>query len=252
MNSYLKEILETGVAASPSGEKVPIRRASISRAEGEFIQSLILKHRPQQTLEVGMAYGVSSMFICDALAQVGGRQHTVIDYTEIDGYRSIGLSNVKAAGFDHLLEFFGLRSDEALPRLADDGRRIDFALIDGWHTFDYALVDFYYIDKMLNPGGIVALDDADWPAIRKLCRYIATNLNYSVILPPKTDLPLKLSAKRRFLDILLRLPTMGPFLRRVMREEMVNSDKALGLGGSMIAFRKEAEDSRRSDFHKDF
>jgi len=43
------------------------------------------------------------------------------------------------------------------------GERIDFAFIDGAHTFDHVLVDFFYIDRMLNVGGIVAFDDVGFP-----------------------------------------------------------------------------------------
>ena len=51
------------------------------------------------------------------------------------------------------------------------GERIDFAFIDGAHTFDHALVDFFYIDRMLNVGGIVAFDDLGFPCIEKVCRF---------------------------------------------------------------------------------
>jgi len=41
----------------------------------------------------------------------------------------------------------------ALPRLLANGCRADFAYIDGWHTFDHAMLDFWFIDKMMNIGG---------------------------------------------------------------------------------------------------
>ena len=52
------------------------------------------------------------------------------------------------------------------------GRRIQAAFIDGWHTFDHALIDFFYVNRMLDEGGIVMFDDANWPAITKLIRYV--------------------------------------------------------------------------------
>jgi len=36
------------------------------------------------------------------------------------------------------------------------GVKIDFAFVDGWHTFDYTLIDFFYIDKILRSGGLVS------------------------------------------------------------------------------------------------
>jgi hypothetical protein len=28
------------------------------------------------------------------------------------------------------------------------GVQVDFAFMDGWHTFDYTLLDFFYTDKL--------------------------------------------------------------------------------------------------------
>ena len=96
-------------------------------------------------------------------------------------WRGIGLANVLRAGYGHFTRLIEEPSYRALPELERSGQHIDFAFIDGWHTFDFGLVDFFYIDRMLNVGGVVAFDDANWPAIRKLCRFVNTNLSYSLL-----------------------------------------------------------------------
>jgi hypothetical protein len=48
-----------------------------------------------------------------------------------------------------VLRFYHAPSDEVLPRLCAQHERFDFAFIDGNHRFDYVLVDFFYIDKLL-------------------------------------------------------------------------------------------------------
>ena len=41
------------------------------------------------------------------------------------------------------------KSYEAMPELLKKGEEnYDFIFIDGWHTFDYTLVDFFYSDKL--------------------------------------------------------------------------------------------------------
>jgi hypothetical protein len=65
---------------------------------------------------------------------------------------------------------------------------IDFAFIDGARTFDYVLVDFFLIDKLLNPGGIVILNDFSYPSIRSVCRYVLSNLHYKCIGPHSREL----------------------------------------------------------------
>jgi hypothetical protein len=66
-----------------------------------------------------------------------------------------------------MIELHEAPSFQVLPKLQADGLRIDFAFIDGCHTFDYAMVDFFYIDKMLRVGGVVVFDDEYYPGYSK-------------------------------------------------------------------------------------
>jgi Methyltransferase domain len=59
---------------------------------------------------------------------------------------------------------------DASPGLLEEGIKPDFAFVDGMHTFDYAFTDFFFLDKMLKPGGVIIFDDLGYPSIRKLCR----------------------------------------------------------------------------------
>ena len=36
----------------------------------------------------------------------------------------------------------------ALPRLVEQGKRIQFCFIDGLHTFDYTMIDAFYADQV--------------------------------------------------------------------------------------------------------
>jgi predicted O-methyltransferase YrrM len=63
MNTILEEILTTGVAKTASGETVSIH-SHISREEGLFLQEIVKEIRASVSLEVGLAYGVSALFIC--------------------------------------------------------------------------------------------------------------------------------------------------------------------------------------------
>jgi methyltransferase family protein len=85
------------------------------------------------------------------------------------------------------------------------GVKIDLALIDGMHTFDYVLVDFFLTDKLMRPSGIIMMDDYSWPAIYKVCRYIAANLPYRFIGPLVEERP---SVRQR---IARRVASVYPF-----------------------------------------
>jgi predicted O-methyltransferase YrrM len=275
MNSVLAQVMATRSVIAADGATIAIN-SEVSAEEGAELQSLVRRCRAAVTLEIGLAYGISALFICEALAANGGRKHIVIDpyqlgvvttaftagpsHTARVGFDGLGLLNLERAGYKDLVEFHNEPSYRALGRLEAAGERIDFAFIDGWHTFDYVMVDFFLVDRLLNVGGIVVFDDTFYPAIRKVARYIATHRRYEPIEGFGVMRP---SLARRTLNVAarsLRLPglsRLGQFLRPDIREP----DAHIGLaGGNLIAFIKNAEDvlgdgssgSRRWDQHRDF
>ena len=175
MNSVLEDIFKTRRVPRRDGSSVPLEW-SISLAEGQAVQRIIRELKPRVTLEIGLAHGVSATFICEALKDVGGERHIVIDSAPVQGWNEVGLYTIERAGYSSLVEFHNEASHKVLPRLEMNGEHVGFALIDGWHTFDYALVDFFYVDRILDVGGVVMFDDARWyPAVRKVTRYVATH-----------------------------------------------------------------------------
>jgi predicted O-methyltransferase YrrM len=49
----------------------------VGREVGWFLHSLILAKRPARVLELGTSYGYSTLFLADAVTQVGGRLVTM-------------------------------------------------------------------------------------------------------------------------------------------------------------------------------
>jgi predicted O-methyltransferase YrrM len=275
MNSVLAQVIATRSVVAADGSTMPIN-SNVSEEEGAALQALVKGCGAAVTLEIGLAYGISALFICDALAANGGRKHIVIDpyqlgvrttafvagasHTARVGFDGLGLLNLERAGYTPLVEFHDEPSYRALGRLEAAGERIDFAFIDGWHTFDYVMVDFFLVDRLLKVGGVVVLDDTFYPAIRKVARYIAMHRRYE---PVEGFGLMRPSVARRTLNAAarsLRIPglrSLGQFLRPDIREP----DGHIGLpGGNLIAFTKTAEDvlgdgsggSRRWDQHHEF
>jgi predicted O-methyltransferase YrrM len=258
VNAILADLLATGRITRADGTTIPLH-SSTSREEGEALQRLIRAYRPQVTLEVGLAYGISALFICEALAEVGGRSHITVDPMQ-QAWENIGLRHLEQAGFSGLIEHHEAPSHCVLPALGTAGRRIDFAFIDGWHTFDYAMVDFFYIDRLLRPGGVLVLDDAwSYRAIRKLARYIVTHRRYR---PIDTGISAKVRPSLiRSLLAPLRAPTLKPRLAHLIQPAILTPDAALGLPAhDLVAFVKVGDDllgdgsagSRRWDQHVEF
>ena len=257
MNPVLEKILRTGNTTSASGEIIKVH-SQISEKQGESLHEIISEVRPKVSLEIGLAYGISSLYICEALAKVQAERHIIIDPYQHQWWKGIGILNLKEAGYEKMIEFHEAPSFRVLPKLEADGLRIDFAFIDGYHTFDYVMVDFFYIDKMLRVGGVVAFDDFCYPSIRKLCRYILTNLPYSVFQKPAPDASHKVTLKRW---LAFNLPIFSKEVRRIAKPEILEPNHKLGLRNrEYVAFRKEKEDvcgdgsngTRRWDDHHEF
>jgi cephalosporin hydroxylase len=257
MNPVLEKILRTGNTTSASGEIIKVH-SQISEKQGESLQEIISAVRPKVSLEIGLAYGIASLYICEALAKVQAERHIIIDPFQHQGWKGIGFLNLKQAGYEKMIEFHEAPSFQVLPKLEADGLRIDFAFIDGWHTFDYVMVDFFYIDKMLRVGGVLVFDDLCYASIRKLCRYILTNLPYSVFQKPAPAASHKVTLKRW---LAFNLSVFSKEVRRIAKPEILEPDHKLGLRDqAYVALKKEKEDvcgngsngTRRWDDHHEF
>ncbi len=249
MNTILNEILKTGMVSSVNGELQKIN-SHIPPQQGEFLQEIILDLKPKITLEVGLAYGISALFICEKIQSIPDSYHIIIDPYQLTDWKGIGINNLKKAGYEGIIKFYNQISALALPHIVEEGIKIDFAFIDGMHTFDHTLVDFFYIDQLLNVGGIVVLDDTDLPSIRKVCRFIATNRRYS-IFRCLGNVDSQLSLEQQLLKFQAYTCEID---MEILKPEIVQPDFELGLfpGTRCIAFKKEAEDTRAWNFHQEF
>jgi predicted O-methyltransferase YrrM len=243
--SVIEEIAQQ--QAVYDGEKWVPLHSHVSTSDGAFLQRLIGDIDAASTLEVGMAYGLSTLFICGALLPKGARAHHIaIDPFQTQDWQGIGLANVRRANCAHLVEFHEERSEFVLPRLAAEGRQLDFAFIDGWHNFEQALVEFYYLDRMLRVGGIVAFDDSDWPSINKVLRYLVRLPGYRVHPAPAAGGPPTALGKLRSV---LSNTGIG---QRVLHPTFRQRNWDLGLTGRCVALKKVAVDERPMTWFADF
>jgi hypothetical protein len=78
MHPVLAEILRSREVKTSDGQLCQLH-SNIDEVEGKFIQDIIRELRPKCSIEIGCACGVSSLFICEALADIGAERHIVID-----------------------------------------------------------------------------------------------------------------------------------------------------------------------------
>lgn len=177
----LKRILETGKVQDGDGKDVDASGA-IAPVLAAALNGAVKRFRPKTALEVGMANGVGSLSILSALDEIGDEGRLIsVDPNQTAHWRGVGLLNVRRAGFSGRHTLREQMDYFALPALLTEGQRIQFAYIDGWHTFDYTLLDFFYVDKMLDVGGVVAFNDCGYRAVNRVLRFVRTHRRYQPV-----------------------------------------------------------------------
>jgi len=165
----------SSIYASPELQTVD---SGISLGHASALYEFVKKKKPKVILEVGMANGISSVAMLQALSENGSGQLISIDPYQNSDWGGNGLKLINECGYAGIHRLIEEPDYLSLPRLLEAKNKIDFAYIDGWHTFDYTLVDFWYIDKMLNVNGTVAFNDCGMRAVAKVIKFLQSHRNY--------------------------------------------------------------------------
>lgn len=175
INPVLDDIYASGTVRDAVGNERPAFPTSLSHADGKTLYDLVRNENVQRSLEIGMALGVSSLFILQALRENGGVRHIAIDPFQREWFNNIGPLNVERAGFGDLFRFLPESSHTGLARLIGEGAHFDFIFIDGNHRFEHTLVDFFLSERLLRTGGHVMLHDPWLRSVRKAAAFILRN-----------------------------------------------------------------------------
>lgn len=244
MHKLLEEIFITYKYKKANGEEVRIH-SETGKEQCEFLQKILRDNNFTNSLEIGFAFGLSTLAIVEEVSRKGGK-HIVIDKYEVSDWGSVGLDLIREAGFERNIEFHENFCYEVLPKLKEQGVKVDFAYIDSTKQFDWLLVDFFYIDKILKVNGIIVFDDVTFPGIRKLLRYISQFPSYQVYETYPSNY--YNSYKEKLFSFLSKLP----LLKKLLKESILQSDFKLGINTHCVALRKMEEDKRNWDWHKSF
>jgi hypothetical protein len=173
-----REPLQSGHAVGPDGERVPLDFA-ITADFAEAIYRLVRARRPARALEIGMAYGISSLAIMSGLVD-GGSNGTLtsIDPNQSTDYRGLGRYQLERNGYGDRHRLIERVDYLALPDLVAAGERFDFIYIDGWHSFDFVMLDAFYADRLLDVHGVMGFNDCGWFAVNKALRFISTHWSW--------------------------------------------------------------------------
>lgn len=170
MDDFIRKIYRDGTITGRDGKTHPLHSA-IDQEESDFLYNLVRGDAGiKKTLEVGCAYGLASLSICLAAKHRAGASHTIVDPFQNTQWDGIGIKHLKEAGVD----FFTLiesKSEFGLPQILRESEgQFDLVFVDGWHTFDHALLDCFYATRLLRVGGYLAVDDANFESVGRARR----------------------------------------------------------------------------------
>ncbi len=144
-----------------------------------WLYDLCVSVKPKATLEIGMAYGYSTLYLLAAIARNQLGYHTAVDPLQRSLYQGIGLAHAQALASTKVSDFpFRLiedRSDRTATDLVRSNSIFEIIFIDGSHRFDDVLVDFYLYAPLCAIGGYMIFDDIWMSSVRTVVAFVRDN-----------------------------------------------------------------------------
>ena len=247
MNRIIEEIYRTGVVRDEFGNEYKLH-SGVDRFEGEFLFQLISSNPDIcKTLEIGCAYGLSSLYICSALSNRDSVRHIIIDPFQYEEWHGVGIHNLQRANIT-FFELIEKPSEFFLPELAQhEAGTFDMVFIDGWHTFDHTLLDLFYANRLVKVGGYIVLDDCGVSPIAKAVSYMLKYPAYKLLNQRLT----KKSSLRTIGDIIKTVfpPSIAGY---ILPRNLYDKYYIRTLYHSMVALKKVENDERSWNWFEPF
>jgi predicted O-methyltransferase YrrM len=159
------------------GKSYPVdSKAAVPPRQGMLIYNLVCDTKPENTLEIGLAFGFSTVYFLAALKKNGKGHCYALDPYQVCNWYSIGLMREKVVNAPAgTLVFSNEDSIQGLARFAREQRHFGVIFIDGYHRFDDVLIDFSLASLVCEMGGHIILDDLWMPSIQRVVAFIRRN-----------------------------------------------------------------------------
>jgi predicted O-methyltransferase YrrM len=188
IHEALERLQVEGSVAASDGSQHDLFPVAIPASEGDALREWVINEGASRTLEIGLGFAVSTLYICHGLVETGNlrARHVAVDPHQSSRFANCGLQLLAEAGARQIVEHHSELSQIALPRFVDEGRLFDLAFVDGDHRFDAVFVDLFYTARLVRPGGVVMLDDYQLPAIERAVSFFTNNSGWAIetISPP--------------------------------------------------------------------
>jgi predicted O-methyltransferase YrrM len=156
---------------------------TVPERDSDLLRDVLISESVQTVVEVGLAYATSALAIGEALVTVDRPlpRHIIIDPFQEAAWSNVGWNLLRAAGLHSIARLLPEPSSIALPQLLTERVVADAAFVDGSHRFHEVFVDFYFLRKIVRPGGLIVIDDFWTPSVRTAVSYYEHNLGWMAI-----------------------------------------------------------------------
>ena len=250
MNAFIEKIYKTGIVQDANGNEYKLNSA-VDRFEGELLHRVISADPAvHKTLEIGCAYGLSSLHICSALSARAKARHVIIDPKQHQWWHGVGICNLERAGY-HFYELIEKPSEFILPELSQrEAGTYDLVFIDGVHTFDHVLLDFFYANRLIRIGGYIVFDDCTMASISRAVAYMVKYPCYRLVSGFDGELHKKSLARR--LGHVARFILPSFLAGYILPKNFHDGYYSRVVYPSMVVLRKVEDDTRNWDWFAAF
>jgi predicted O-methyltransferase YrrM len=149
-------------------------RSLMSDHSRAVLFSLVRMLRPQLIAEIGTLHaGTTEVFARALWENGGGVVHTTDPY---GGERCPAIMSQWPTELQRHAQFHAKSSMDFFSRMVLESKTFDLLLIDGNHDYEYALFDLQMAARLVRPGGIVVMDNAEQSGPFKATRlFLAAN-----------------------------------------------------------------------------
>ena len=169
--TYLKNLKAYGIK-----ENIP----NVTETVGQFLNMMIKIKKPKSLLEIGCANGYSTIWLAEAVKEVGGH------FISIDFSRpsmADAKKNLEAVDLSDYVDFHFDNALKLIPKLPET-LSFDFVFVDGQKA---SYLDFWkLVEPRLSPKALVIFDDmiAFPEKTAPFSRYLQTLKGYDQLLLP--------------------------------------------------------------------
>ncbi len=141
----------------------------ISKEQGQSLHRLIIENKCKNIVEFGTSFGISTIYLANAVRQTGGK---VITTELLESKAKMAAQNISEAG---LKDYVDVRTGDAMKTLQGHTAPIDLLVLDGWK--DLYLPLFKMLEPCFHSKSLIYADNMDMAGTKPYADYVLRNQN---------------------------------------------------------------------------